>query len=199
MASKAEKFHFDRLTSAGDMDHLCPIRYVYDYLPQRIQWLKPQQIVPSSPFSNIVEKDPTLVHDDAGMNGIRLHPEAANLPLYTGLRALRQSKHWKINEKVTRELFKLFMQDQRCKDAKSTNGQSIASLAESQLKSSVLDSYVRFNIYVFPYANEKRTWLLAQAIILIFVFDGMYILLTNSGCSRYNAKAKPKLCSILLI
>ena len=176
MASRAEMFQFDRLTSVDDIDHLYPVRYVYDYLPHKTQWLKPQQIIVSSPYSDVVEKEQALVQPDASSNGIRLHPEAANLPLYTGLSNVRQSKHWEVNEKVTRELFELFMRDQRCKGAKLRNGQFIASLAESQLKGSVVDSYVRFSIYMFPYADEKRMWLLAQAIILIFIFDGKYSL-----------------------
>ena len=167
-----KKFNIDRLTAVNQRDMLCPIRYVYDYLAHGTQWLQPQRIALSSLFSDTTEKDSMLIQPRSERNGITLYPEATNLPVYTGLGKLRQSKHWKANERATRELLERFMQDQRCEKAMLESGQSMASLAASQLESELLDSYSRFSVYMFPNADEKRIQLLAQGVILIFIFDG---------------------------
>jgi hypothetical protein len=168
MVNGTGKFRLDRITAVGDLDWFCPIRYIYDYLPQESKWLRPQRVV----LSDVLETEAALIQGDTRENGITLHREATNLPIHTGLGTFRQSKHWKANEDATRELLELFSQDQHCKNAMLSNGQSMASLAERQLKSSVLDTYSRFSIYMFADADEKRIKLLAQSVILIFIFDG---------------------------
>ncbi len=175
-----DEYQLDKMTAGDELDLFCPINYVYDYLPQEQHWLRPQPIALISPFTCAMEKDPMLIQPNTRMNGIALHPMSTKLPLHTGLRSFRQSKHWRANEEATRELLELFSHDQRCKDAILANGQSMASLAKSQLKSSVLDTYSRFSIYIFPDGDEKRIQLLAQSVILIFIFDGETILFLRS-------------------
>ena len=187
IANRDDEYQLSRMTAVDEIDVFCPIRYVYDYLPQRQNWLKPQ------PIAHAMEKEPSLLQSNTRVNGIALHPEATNLPLHTGLRTFRQSKHWRATEKATRELLELFMQDQRCKDAMLANGQSMASLAESQLKFSMLDTYSRFSIYMFPDGDEKRIQILAQSVILIFIFDGessrsSYIQTSRHNVCRYHRR-----------
>ena len=148
-----------------DISLLCPIRYVYDYLPYKTMWLKPQQI-----------SVPITCSNAATANGITLCPKTANIPFYTGLGLLCQSKYWRVAEEAAKELLELFAQDQSCQNTLLANGQSIASLAKSELASWVMDGYSRFSIYMFPYADERRTRLLAQCIVLIFIFDGKHML-----------------------
>lgn len=51
----------------------------------------------------------------------------------------------------------------------------MASLAEEQLKTAIVHMYSRFSIYMFAAADERQIQLLAQTVILIFIFDGTQI------------------------
>ena len=167
-----EKSLIDLSKVTRDTSALCPIRYVYNYLPQETSWLKPQRISLTSPG-----------RDDTMTNSIAILPEAAHIPFHTGLTTVRQTKHWKANEEATRGLLELFAKDPSCHDVTLAHGQSLASLAKAQLESSVLDDYSRFSVYMYPDADEKRIRLIAQSIILIFIFDGEY------PCSPRPSKA----------
>ncbi|KAI9816264.1 MAG: hypothetical protein M1827_001865 [Pycnora praestabilis] len=172
MIDVTKELQINKLAAAGDLDLLCPIRYVYDYLPPGTTFLKLHPMVLPRSFINTMKEDPTLSQDNTKVHSIALYPEEANLPLHTELKLFRQSKHWKASEEATKELLQLFARDQSCKDIMLSDGQSMATLAEQQLNSSVLDSYSRFSIYMAPEADEKRSKLLAQSVVLIFIFDG---------------------------
>ncbi|KAL8951635.1 MAG: hypothetical protein Q9222_002396 [Ikaeria aurantiellina] len=73
-----------------------------------------------------------------------------------------------------KELLQLFAQDQRCNEIMLKDGRSMAGLAKDQLKTEILDSYGRFSIYLFPDADLDRAKLLAQSIILVFIFDDLW-------------------------
>ena len=161
-----DKYLIDRLVEPADLDLLCPIRYVYNYLPKNIEWLKPQPV--TLPSSERRDSDPCSF----GANGIQLRVSQTSLPIHTGLTRFGQTRHWKANIQAGRTLLELFAGDLRCRDIVLGNGQSMASQAAEQLKFPVPDTYGRFSIYMFPNADEKRTQLLAQMIILIFIFDG---------------------------
>lgn len=107
-----------------------------------------------------------------GRDSIGLFPLAANLPLHTGLEVYRQNKHWRANEEATRELLTVFSQHRRCINVLLSNKRSMSSLAEEQLQTQVMDTYSRFNVYMFPEADQSRIQLLAQSVVLIFMFDG---------------------------
>lgn len=171
---------FDNFINGKDADIICPIRYIYDYLPRKPKWLQAQEIT----LNDVLQLQSVEIQGDTRNNRISIYPRAANLPVHTGLGTFRQSKHWKANERATRELLELFAQDQHCKDAMLTNGQSMATLARRQLRSSVLDTYSRFSIYMFADADENRIQLLAQSVILIFIFDGKSLLLVSTYLLR---------------
>ncbi|KAF7915160.1 uncharacterized protein EAE98_011245 [Botrytis deweyae] len=161
---------FDNFTNGKDADIICPIKYIYDYLPQKPKWLQAQQVT----LNDVLQLQSVEIQGDTRNNRISIYPGAAHLPVHTGLGNFRQSKHWEANERATTELLELFAQDQHCKDAMLTNGQSMATLAKHQLRTPVLDTYSRFSIYMFADADEKRIQLLAQSVILIFIFDDMW-------------------------
>ena len=163
-----EKYGLDQIASANDQHLFCFIRYIYDYLPEKVHWLTAQRIR----LSDVLSKEPHLIQGATRENGFPLYPEYTRLPVHTGLGTFRQSKHWKANEQATRELLQLFANDQHCKNVMLSNGRSMATLAKRQLESEVLDTYSRFSIYMFPDGDEKRIQLLAQSVILIFIFDG---------------------------
>ena len=162
--------------NAGDMDLLCPIRYVYNYLPHQAKWLKPQPLSLSRLFAESKEGKPSFMdHEAKEMNSICLKTQAASLPLHTGLEIFRQNKYWRAYEGATRELFELFAQDQHCGEVMLLDKRSMSNLAEDQLQNAVIDTYSRFTIYMFHEADETRLRLVAQSIILIFAFDGKQV------------------------
>lgn len=166
-------FQLHTLAAPEDQEVLCPISYIYDYLPRQRQWLKPQPISLSRIFAESNECKSTLVGHQLGRtNSILLHTQAASLPLHTGLENFRQNKFWKANETATRDLLKLFAKDHYCSEVVLTNKRSMSGLAEDQLKTAIIDTYSRFSIYMFTEADEDRIQLLAQSVILIFAFDG---------------------------
>lgn len=102
--------------------------------------------------------------------------------------------------RVTEELLELFAADQSCQEIMLSRGSkptikhssdieihelnrepmkeddvgSMASLARRELETGVLDSYCRFSIYLWPEADEERAMLIAQTVVLTFMFDGMF-------------------------
>ena len=74
--------------------------------------------------------------------------------------------------KASEDLLELFAKDQRSSEVFVSNGASMSSLAEKQLKTGVCETYCRFTIYMYPEADEERIQLLGLCMVLIFVFDG---------------------------
>ncbi|KAL9020014.1 MAG: hypothetical protein Q9185_002753 [Variospora sp. 1 TL-2023] len=104
-------------------------------------------------------------------SSVYLHTTAARLPLHTGLKDFRQNKYWRANEESTKELLQLFAQDRKCSDVLLSDNRSLSDLAKKQLENEVIDTYSRFSVYMFPEADEERIRLLAQSVILTFIFD----------------------------
>ena len=154
------EYNLSALTSPSETELLCPINYMYDYLPYHARRLKSQPVSLSRFFL------------DSTVNGIRLHTQAAKLPLHTALEHFRQTRHWKANVEATEGLLELFAKDRRSSEVMLSNGASMSSLAEKQLKIGVSETFCRSTIYMFPGADENRIRLLGQCLVLIFIYDG---------------------------
>lgn len=154
------EYNLSALTSPDETQLLCPIKYMYNYLPHHARWLKSQPISLSRFLM-----EPTN-------NGIDLHTQAAKLPIYTGLEGFRQSRYWRACMKASEDLLELLAKDRRSSEIIASNGVSMSSLAETQLKTGVLETFCRFTIHCYPEADENRIQLLGQCMVLIFVFDG---------------------------
>lgn len=161
-------YHIELLTAAADGDLVCPIQYVYDYLPHSISWLRTQRI--SIPDEILGQIHP--VHKHTRENSIALRPGFSGLPIHTGLVSFRQNKHWEANLRASTELLDAFAQDQRCKDAALPDERSMATWAQEELVSKVSECVSRFAIYMCPDGDEERLCLLGQTVVLIFIFDG---------------------------
>ena len=178
-------FQIHTLATPDDQELLCPIRYIYNYLPRKRKWLKPQPISLSRIFADSNEGKATLISHQLGRtNSILLHTQAANLPLHTGLEDFRQNKYWRANETATRDLLKLFATDHYCSEVVLSDKRSMSGLAEDQLKTAIIDTYSRFSVYMFTEADENRIQLIAQSVILIFAFDGKASIIVSQGYSR---------------
>ena len=180
-------FRLHTLATPDDEELLCPIRYIYDYLPCQSQWLKPQPISLSRIFAESNEcKSTSIIQQPERINSILLFTQAANLPLHTGLENFRQNRYWKVNETATRELLELFAEDHHCSEVVLSDKRSMSSLAKDQLKTTVIDTYSRFSIYMFAEADEDRIQVLAQSVILIFAFDGKRLSVVSRNHSRLS-------------
>ena len=168
--NRSHEHNFSALTSPNEIGLLYPINYSYNYLPLDARWLKSQPISLSRLDVNCKEYKSAVVNHQAKRdNSIRLHPQATNLPIHTGLEDFRQNKYWKSNLKATKELLELFAADQRCSEVILSNGVSMSGLAKKHLDP---DAVCRFTVYMFPDADETRIQLLGQSLVLIFMFDG---------------------------
>ncbi|KAL9052308.1 MAG: hypothetical protein Q9206_004361 [Seirophora lacunosa] len=160
------------LNGSADGNTLCPIHYIYDYLPFPTAWLTPRPVSLSSIWQPNDDAWPALpAYEAEGKNSFGIHATAAQLPLHTGLDNFRQNKHWHAIEDSTKELLKLFAEDRLCGDVMLSKSLSLSTLAKEQLKSDIIDTYSRFIVYTFPEADEERIRLVAQSVILIFIFD----------------------------
>ena len=177
---KTSPYRLSALVTTDNQQHLCPINYVYDCLPAKPSWLQSQQIDLDNlpPGKSDCPKIPDLKLParrcgQDSVNGIVLDLEAAHFPTHTGMRPFKQSKHWRQNATACRELLDLFAHDDRCSRVILANGTSMAELASRQLgNEKVMDTYSRFSIYMFAEADVVRIQLLAQCVVLIFMFDG---------------------------
>jgi hypothetical protein len=160
---------FDLMALLADQDrqHLFPIHFAYDYMAKVPQYL----VVPPPPFvfQNSCLENMTATR----LNSIPLDPVSAKLPWHSGFTSLRQNKHWETNLRCTTELLQLFAEDANLSSAYNTSRQGLAYFAKRELETRSFDRYSRFATYMFPDADERRSALLAQVILLIVLFDGM--------------------------
>lgn len=168
----AEEYQPLALVPPNNTKLLCPINYMYNYLPRHTKWLKPQPVSLDCIFAESEHRPAFLDREANPENFVLLDTQAAGFPLHTGLERFRQSKHWRAGFEAARELLELFARDQRCSEVILSDTRSMAGLAEEQLKTAIGDTYTRFSIYMFAAADESQMQLLAQIIILVFIFDG---------------------------
>ncbi|KAL9007938.1 MAG: hypothetical protein Q9173_006887 [Seirophora scorigena] len=173
MKSNHHRHRASSRNGSADVNTLCPIHYIYDYLPFPTAWLTPRPVSLSIVWQPDEDNRPAFpaYNKEQGKTSVDIHATAAQLPLHTGLDNFWQNKHWQANEDSTKELLKLFAEDRRCADVMLSKNFSLSSLAREQLKSEVIDTYSRFSVYMFPEADEERIRLVAQSVILIFIFD----------------------------
>lgn len=165
MASRRHRLDLDSLVSRRDRKHFFPISYAYDYLPKEHVRQKDTTILFETPFCD-------EIHQDQRNNSISLYPWSTELPWHSRLRTLRQNKHWRVNLESTSQLLHLFAEDVSLNDPHSPNGTALADFGRRELGTCPNDRYCRFGMYMFPDADEMRTALLAQVLLLIIFFDG---------------------------
>ena len=163
------EYNLSALTDLNEVELLCPIKYLYNYFPHHPRWLKLQPISLSR-FSEC--KSPSVDHQSKRDNSIRLHTQAANLALHTGLEDFRQNKHWRSCAEAITELLQLFAKDQRCGEVFLSHKASMSSLAGSQLMTAASEACLQFCILMFAEADEDRIRLIGQCCIMLFIFDG---------------------------
>lgn len=156
----------DALVDDGDQVHLFPIDFAFNYMPPRaMTYLHAPPICFQFPL------DKEFLRQNR-KHGIALHPYNTGLPWFSGLRNLRQNKHWKLNLESTSELLRLFADDVTLNSPCNVNGHALAEFARRELETNAFDRYSRFTTYMFPEADESRVGLLAQIILFIVIFDG---------------------------
>ena len=168
----SKPYHIERLTTAVEKEHFCPIEYVYDCLPRSFNWLQPQQLTMPNSILEQTDRKGLSIFEHTRRNSIALSHRDSALPIFTGLTSIRQCKHWQANNRASAKLLELFAQDQRCKDVVLPDGRSMAIWAQEALANKVSDCVNRFAVYMWPDSDEERLCLLGQTLILIFIFDG---------------------------
>lgn len=103
-------------------------------------------------------------------NSISVFPLTAGLPLATGLKTIQQTKHWKAGVAIITKLLELLAIDNTAGETFKSNGLSLADLAKREMPI-VQDTWARFFMYFWPYADEQRTVLLASALFFMYIGD----------------------------
>jgi len=104
-------------------------------------------------------------------NSISVFPLTAGLPLATGLKTIQQTKHWKAGVAMITKLLELLAIDNTAGETFKSNGLSLAGLAKREMPI-VQDTWARFFMYLWPYADEQRTVLLASTLFYVYISDG---------------------------
>ena len=155
------------MLAPNDTELLCPIEYIYDYLPVQAKWLKSQPVSLRRLFAVSEESNLGFVdHQAEEKRSINLDVKAAKIPLHSGLEIFRQSKYWRADEQAAKEVLELFAQDRRCSEVILCDKQSMASLFEEQLRTATIHTYSRFSVYMFAEADRIRSELLAQCMVV---------------------------------
>jgi len=165
MASRRRQLNLRPLVSHQARRHLFPIDFAYNYLPTDPLRHPAPRITLENPFGDEIRKN-------RRHNSIPLFPFSTSLPWHTGLDTLRQNKHWKVNLEYTSQILRLLAEDPMLNDPLNTSGIILADFARKEIETRSYDRHSRFTTYLFPEADERRTALLAQVILLMVLFDG---------------------------
>ncbi|KEF57258.1 uncharacterized protein A1O9_05175 [Exophiala aquamarina CBS 119918] len=163
MASRRHQLNLNPLVSDQEREHLFSIDFAYNYLPTDLHLHRAPKIKFENPFSDEIREN--------RRHSISLFPSSTSLPWHSGLDAARQNKHWKVNLEYTSQLLHLCAEDTSLNNSLNANGTMLADFARKELETSSYERYSRFTTYMFPEADEVRTALLAQAVLLIVIFD----------------------------
>lgn len=158
-----------------------PIHYAFDPVPS-------DHDIPTSSdfFPQLRECLQHPPHDECAY----IQPTDLHVPWPTSFPAAVQCKHWQEVEQSARELLDEIVSEIQ-KEAQSrsqSQDKSGGRLLSTQLGASpdalpqkklheVLETAVTGTIYMFPAANVARARIMAKAILLIFLHDGMFTLL----------------------
>lgn len=172
--SKSPELSVDRpqlsqLTSPTDAALISPVKFAHDPVPKTPLYLDAKDApFPGESFDSM---HPLLKH------GIKLYPRKARLPFRCSLNAANESRFWKQGLESSMELLKLLSDDQSANDVVVRGGVTMAGLARQELRPEFEHRFCKANLYMLPYADEERTKLLAASMVMMFLWDGMTLLL----------------------
>ena len=153
-----------KLTVAQELQEISSVEYAHDPVPNPPIYLA----IPNDAFL------PTCLTADAGVRkfAVRLRPQASHLPYRCTLHETYESRFWKSGLDSSTKLLQLLASDQSATDFVVRNGITMAKLAQRELCSGLEHRFCKASIYMYPFASEDRTRLLASSMVMMFLFDG---------------------------
>ena len=154
-----------KLTVAHELQEISSVEYAHDPVPNPPSYLA----LPDDMFL------PTCLTTDAVVRkfAIRLHPQASHLPYRCTLQETYESRFWRSGLDSSTKLLQLLASDQSATDFVVRNGITMAKLAQRELCSGFEHRFCKASMYMYPFASEERTRLLAASMVMMFLFDGM--------------------------
>lgn len=154
---------------ASLQEYLLPISSPYD----PIKNLSPVTVIARS-FAFLDPEGEKVGSRDLA-NSIPISPSLRRVPWPSNLPGCRQNKHWRIAERMTRDLF-----DAIYKHADQTRGASnklplqLYQVGNQKMhkEAELVGTAVKSTAYMFPDASPARAGMIAQSMLLIFLHDG---------------------------
>lgn len=164
-----------RLTATPDLGNISSVEYAHDPIPNAPSFLAAKDV----PFPQR-ERD----HPDKRY-AIKLRPRESNLPYRCTLEAAHESRFWKSGLKASHKLLELLADDRSITDIIVGKGETMARLAQRELRKGFEHRFCKASSYMYPFSDEKRTKLLASSMVMMFLFDGKRLICRT--CRPRNA------------
>lgn len=153
-----------KLTEPGEQLQISDVQYANDPVPDVAPYIAAES-------RSFFDKE-TYITDQYKENSIRLQPFSAGLPYRCTLDAVYESKFWQEGLNASTELLQLLTQDHSTLENVRSEITEIGSLAQWALKPGYEHGFVKATSYMYPFADEERTKLLAASMVMLFLFDG---------------------------
>lgn len=149
--------------SQTTLDIVRPIGYAFDPVDEQYEH------VPQGLFPLLQERLQRSVVGECAY----FRPQSYDVPWLTSFPAAVQCKHWKETQIAAKEFLDEIVSEIQNEGNMSIKlGASPSSDPGGKLRE-LLETAVTGTIYMFPAANKKRAIIMAKAILLIFLHDGM--------------------------
>ena len=162
--SNTERPQLTKLAALPDLYSISQIRFAHDPVPNLPLFVNfKDALFPK----NALSRSRQLKH-----NGIRLRPREAALPYRSTLDAAYESRFWKEGLEVSLELLQLLADDYSATEIKVRKGITMSKLAQRELRPEFEHRFCKATSYMYSFADENRTKLLAASMVMLFLFDG---------------------------
>ncbi|KAJ6006804.1 hypothetical protein N7451_004748 [Penicillium sp. IBT 35674x] len=107
-------------------------------------------------------------------NSIPISPSLTGVPWPSNLPGCRQNKHWRVAERMTRDLFEaIYKHVDQTRDASNKLPGQLYEAEERKMhkEAELVGTAVKSTAYMFPDASPARAGMIAQTMLLIFLHD----------------------------
>lgn len=156
-----------RLAAPQDLVNISQVKFAHDPLPK----IPPYLNAKDAPFPGVAHEATRSFRK----HGLRLRPREAKLPYRCTLDAANESRFWEQGLKASRKLLQLLADDQSATDIMIGREVTMAKLAQRELRPEFEHRFCKATSYMYPFADEERTKLLAASMVMMFLFDGIVL------------------------
>ncbi|KAL8648625.1 MAG: hypothetical protein Q9210_004880 [Variospora velana] len=170
-----------RLACPTDAALISPVKFAHDPVPKIPLYLDAKET--PFPRESFNSSHPLL------KNRFKLYPREARLPFRCSLDAANECRFWKQGLESSMELLKLLSDDRSTNDIVVRGGVTMAGLAQRELRPEFEHRFCKATSYMYPFADEERTKLLAASMVMMFLWDDKAEASSDSAVS-FTAETK---------